>query len=162
VIQKKVDWQTFHRDCLRLAELIKAGGENYRRLICISRGGLVVGAVLGHILNFRNISTVGMLLYDDTASRSDVEIITSPDLPSPGSSLLVVDDLVDSGRTLAYLSEAWGKRYRLHFAVLYDKGGGAIRPTFRVEDQPEVWIHFPWEDTASELSLPPESPASGL
>ena len=55
--------------------------------------------------------------------------------------ILVVDDLIDEGRTLK--SFAVYPHYR--FAVLYKKPWSPIEPHYYIGET-EDWIVFPWED----------------
>lgn len=141
----RLSWEQFHRDCERLAEQIRKSGKTYDKMLCITRGGVFVGGLLGHLLDVRDITTIALRLYDFDRQGDMVVQISAPDLPPPGSSLLVVDDLLDSGRTLAYILDKWGNDYEIDIAVLYDKGGGDIRPDFTASKIPNEWVWFPWE-----------------
>lgn len=141
----RVDWNTFNNDCSVLAERILASGRAYDKLVAVARGGVFVGGLLAHFLEMRNITTVSLKLYEFRDRLEVVEELSSPDLPPPGSRLLVVDDLLDSGRTLAYIMDKWGREYNIDIAVLYDKGGGALRPAFVAKTIPNDWVYFPWE-----------------
>ncbi len=141
----KLGWDQFHRDCEVLAEKVRASGRDYDKLLCITRGGVFVGGLLGHMLGLRNITTIALKLYDFDQMGQVVEQLSAPDLPLPGSRLLVVDDLLDSGRTLSYIVEKWGEEYAIDIAVLYDKGNGELRPAFTAKEIPNEWVAFPWE-----------------
>ncbi len=141
----KLGWDQFHRDCEVLAEKVRASGRAYDKLLCITRGGVFVGGLLGHMLGLRNITTIALKLYDFDQMGQVVEQLSAPDLPLPGSRLLVVDDLLDSGRTLSYIVEKWGEEYAIDIAVLYDKGNGELRPAFTAKEIPNEWVAFPWE-----------------
>jgi hypoxanthine phosphoribosyltransferase len=148
----QLSWDQFHRDCELLAANVKASGRTYDKLLCVTRGGVFVGGLLGHMLNIRNITTIALKLYDFDQQGQVVEQLSAPDLPLPGSRMLVVDDMLDSGRTLSYIVDKWGGEYGIDIAVLYDKGNGGLRPAFTARAIPDEWIVFPWEPT------PPESP----
>ncbi len=140
-----LSWEQFHRDCALLAAHIRASGRAYDKLLCITRGGVFVGGLLGHMLGIRNITTIALKLYDFDQQGQVVEQLSAPDLPLPGSAMLVVDDMLDSGRTLSYIVDKWGGEYALDIAVLYDKGGGTLRPAFTAREIPDEWVVFPWE-----------------
>lgn len=142
----RLSWCQFHEDCERLAEVVKASGKQYDRIVCITRGGVFVGGLLAHMLCVRNLTTIALKLYDNDKQLDRVEEIAAPDLPPAGSKLLVVDDLLDSGRTYDYIKEKWGNVYDIDFAVLYDKGGGKNRPTYKADNIPNEWVRFPWEN----------------
>ncbi len=140
-----LSWEQFHRDCELLAEHIRVSGRTYDKLLCVTRGGVFVGGLLGHMLGIRNITTIALKLYDFDRQGRVVEQLSAPDLPFPGSRMLVVDDMLDSGRTLSYIVDKWGDEYSIDIAVLYDKGGGGLRPDFTAREIPDEWVAFPWE-----------------
>ena len=142
----RLSWCQFHQDCQRLAEKVRASGRTYDKIVCITRGGVFVGGLLAHFLSMRNITTIALRLYDLDRQLDRVEEISAPDMPPAGSRLLVVDDLLDSGRTFAYIVGRWGEDYDIDFAVLYDKGGGDNRPDFCSASIPNEWVWFPWEN----------------
>jgi xanthine phosphoribosyltransferase len=60
-----------------------------------------------------------------------------------GSAVLIIDDLVDTGKTARLVREMLPKG---HYATLYAKPQG--RPmvdTFITEVSQETWIYFPWD-----------------
>lgn len=140
-----LSWNQFHQDCEVLAENIRKSGKKYDKLLCITRGGVFVGGLLGHLLDLRDITTIALKLYDFDSQGQVVEQLSAPDLPLPGSRMLVVDDMLDSGRTLGYIIDKWGEDYDIDIAVLYDKGGGSLRADFTARNIPDVWVCFPWE-----------------
>lgn len=141
----ELSWQQFHEDCIVLSKKIQDHGCKYDKLLAIARGGVFVGSMLGYLLDIRNFTTAGIKLYDYTTQHPIVEELSSPDMPLPGSNVLVVDDMVDSGRTLKYIYDKYHAEYKLHIAVLYDKGTGLIRSDFCARMVGDEWIHFPWE-----------------
>lgn len=141
----RLSWCQFHQDCQRLAGKLREADRQYDKMICITRGGVFVGGLLAHFLGIRNITTIALTLYEGSRQGSGIVELSAPDMPKPGSSILVVDDLLDSGRTLAYIMEKWGNDYEIDSAVLYDKGGGELRPDFAAMSIPDEWVWFPWE-----------------
>lgn len=141
----RLSWDQFHRDCEALAENIRKSGRTYDKLMCITRGGVFVGGLLAHMLDMRNVTTIALKLYDFDQQGQVVEQLSAPDLPLPGTKMLVVDDMLDSGRTLSYIVDKWGQDYNIDLAVLYDKGGGTLRATFTARSIPDEWVWFPWE-----------------
>ncbi len=141
----RLSWCQFHEDCELLAEEVRKSGRTYDKMLCVTRGGVFVGGLLAHFLGIRNITTVALRLYEFDQMGSVVEQLSGPDMPLPGSRILAVDDLLDSGRTIAFIKEKWGHEYDIDIAVLYDKGGGAIRPDFKAAAIPNEWVRFPWE-----------------
>ena len=66
-----------------------------------------------------------------------------PELMGDGDGILVVDDLVDSGRTLELIREMFPKA---HFATVYAKPQGKpMVQTYVTEVSQDTWIFFPWD-----------------
>lgn len=70
-------------------------------------------------LDFMSISSYG----DDTKSSGVVKIIKDLDQPLEGKHVMIVEDIIDSGRTLGYLMEILKKRNpaSLKLCTLLDK-----------------------------------------
>ena len=59
--------------------------------------------------------------------------------------MLIVDDLVDTGRTLELIRKLYPKA---HFATVYAKPQGREQvQTFITEVSQDTWIYFPWDLT---------------
>ena len=82
-------------------------GDEPITLICILKGSVFFSCELAkHIkgpvlLDFMSVFSYG----DDTKSSGVVKIIKDLDEPLEGKNVLVVEDIIDSGRTLSYLLE---------------------------------------------------------
>jgi xanthine phosphoribosyltransferase len=60
-----------------------------------------------------------------------------------GTGILIIDDLVDSGKTIEVVRE---KMPKAHYATIYSKPMG--RPqvdTYITEVSQDTWIFFPWD-----------------
>ena len=94
-------------------------------LICVLKGGVFFMCELAKritvpvSLDFMSVSSYG----DDTKSSGVVKIVKDLDQPLIGKDVLIVEDIVDSGRTLGYLMEILRKRNpkSLHLCTLLDK-----------------------------------------
>ena len=81
-------------------------------LICVLKGGsfflceLAKRITVPVSLDFMSVSSYG----SETKSSGVVKIIKDLDEPLDGKDVIVVEDIVDSGRTLSYLLELLGKR----------------------------------------------------
>ncbi len=77
--------------------------------------------------------------------RGEAELLKAPDaeLMGDGTGVLIIDDLVDSGKTLDLVRALYPNA---HFATVYAKPKG--RPmvdTFITEVSQDTWIIFPWD-----------------
>ena len=60
-----------------------------------------------------------------------------------GTGILIVDDLVDSGKTLEMVRRLYPQA---HFATVYAKPKGRAQvDTFITEVSQDTWIFFPWD-----------------
>jgi xanthine phosphoribosyltransferase len=128
----------------------------FKAVIAITRGGLVPAAIVARELGVRVIDTVCITSYAHTV-QGDLKVLkhVSSDTATlgggTGKSLLIVDDLVDTGKTARLVREMLPDA---HFATVYAKPKG--RPmvdTFITEVSQDTWIFFPW-DTALSFQPP--------
>ena len=67
----------------------------------------------------------------------------SDEVMGDGTGILVVDDLVDSGRTLELVRSLYPQA---HFATVYAKPKGKpLIQTYVTEVSQDTWIYFPWD-----------------
>ncbi len=105
-------------------------------LICILKGGVFFTCELAKRINlpltmdFMSVSSYGA----GTVSSGIVKITKDLDDPIEGKDLLIVEDIIDSGNTLAYLIEVLKQRNpnSIELCTLLDK------PERRVKDQVKV------------------------
>lgn len=142
-----VSWEQLHRDAKALAWRLVAEGP-WQGLAAITRGGLVPAAVVARELDLRLIDTLCIASYDD---RSQGELRVMKDVPGDGEGWLIIDDLVDTGKTAKAVRELLPKA---HFATVYAKPAGRpLVDSFITEVSQDTWILFPWD---MELqSVPP-------
>lgn len=151
-----VSWDVLHRDARALAGLLHKRGP-WKGVVAITRGGLIPAAIVARDLHLRLIETVCAVAYhdDDTNPRENdqVEILKAPANVGDGEGWVVIDDLVDSGRTLDALRKLMPKA---HYATVYAKPNGKNRvQTYVTEVRQDTWLYFPWE-----LDRNPECPAA--
>ena len=105
-------------------------------LICILKGGVFFTCELAKrltipvSLDFMSVSSYG----SGTKSSGVVKIIKDLDEPLEGKNVIIVEDIIDSGRTLAYLIEVLKQRgpADIRLCTLLDK------PERRVKKQVQV------------------------
>lgn len=136
-----INWDNFHRDVLELAAKIKAAG-SFKRIIAISRGGLIPAGILAYELGIRNCDVINMSTYDGEAKRHDADIEISPMLNNVDAQTLIVDDLADSGRTLQILHRQYPQATRV---CVYAKPQGTAHADIFAKALPDRWVVFPWD-----------------
>jgi len=142
-----VSWDQFHRDSRALAWRLHEAGP-FEAIVCITRGGLVPAAIVARELNVRMIETVNVLSYRDYNNQGEVSVLKgiAPEvlaLHSQGKRVLIVDDLVDTGKTARVVRDLLPDA---HFATVYAKPmGRPLVDTFITEVSQDTWIYFPWD-----------------
>ena len=94
-------------------------------LICVLKGGVFFTCELAKritvpvSLDFMSVSSYG----DDTKSSGVVRIVKDLDQPLIGKDVLIVEDIIDSGRTLSYLMKVLQERKpaSMRLCTLLDK-----------------------------------------
>ena len=65
------------------------------------------------------------------------------DLVGDGTGILIIDDLVDSGKTIEVVRK---KMPNAHYATIYSKPMGRSQvDTYITEVSQDTWIFFPWD-----------------
>jgi xanthine phosphoribosyltransferase len=142
-----ISWDQLHRDSKALAWKLLEVGE-FQGVVTITRGGLVPAAVIARELEIRLVDTICVASYawKDQGAAKLVKGV-HPDAANwddtGGEGWLLLDDLVDTGKTARYVRELLP---RAHFATVYAKPEGMpLVDTFVTEVSQETWILFPWD-----------------
>ncbi|MEM6946401.1 MAG: xanthine phosphoribosyltransferase [Pseudomonadota bacterium] len=143
-----VSWEQMHRDSRALAWRLDHEGPRpeggWRAVLAITRGGMVPACIVARELDVRTVDTISVKSYDHQ-TQADAQVLKGPDdgLIGDGDGVLIVDDLVDTGRTLELVRELYPKA---HFATVYAKPQGApMVDTYITEVSQDTWIFFPWD-----------------
>ena len=141
-----ISWVELHRDARYLSELLHAKGP-WKGIIAVTRGGLVPAALVARELDIRLVDTICVTSYDSgeagAAAQVQGNVKVLKGVAGDGAGYLLIDDLVDTGRTAQAVRQLLPKAY---FATLYAKPAGRpIVDTFVKEFKQTKWIHFPWD-----------------
>src|SRR5690348_5813831 len=108
-----VSWDEFHRDARALAWRLAAAGP-FEAIVAVTRGGLVPAAIVARELGIRVIETVCVASYDHISQgelrmlktvAASVRAIGDGSAQGLGKGVLIVDDLVDTGKTARMVRE---------------------------------------------------------
>jgi xanthine phosphoribosyltransferase len=134
-----VSWDELHRNARALAwRLLDLGP--WQGIVAVTRGGLVPAAIVARELDIRLVDTICIASYDD---RQQGNIVVLKPVAGDGAGWLIVDDLVDTGRTARIVRDMLPKA---HFATVYAKPAGRpLVDTFITEVSQDTWILFPWD-----------------
>ncbi len=142
-----VSWDQFHRDSRALAWRLSGAGP-FQAIVAITRGGLVPAGIVARELDIRLIETVCVASYSHI-SQGELKLLKGVaaqvvDIAGgEGQGVLIVDDLVDTGRTAKVIRDLLPKA---HFATVYAKPmGRPLVDTYITEVSQDTWIFFPWD-----------------
>jgi uncharacterized protein len=153
-----VPYEAFLTDLEAIARQVEEGGWKPDFLVGVGRGGLVPAAYLSHRTG------ITMLSVDHSSGDAAFadELLAKLALKSrEGSRILIVDDINDSGTTIAYLRQVLAdhgcSEPHIRVAVLVNN----VRSKARVEyagthmdrGEDKRWFVFPWEAVAPAESL---------
>jgi len=142
-----VSWDQLHRDARALAWRLDGRGPlngGWKAVVAITRGGMAPAMIVSRELDIRTVDTVSVKSYDHT-EQMEADILKAPDseLMGDGEGVLIVDDLVDTGKTLELVRRLYPKA---HFATVYAKPKGEpMVDTFITGVSQDTWIFFPWD-----------------
>jgi xanthine phosphoribosyltransferase len=140
-----VSWDQFHRDARALAWRLAEAGP-FTAIVAITRGGLVPAAIVARELNLRLIETVCVASYEHETRQGELRLlkgVASTIAKADGQGVLIVDDLVDTGKTAKVVRDLLPAA---HFAAVYAKPmGRPMVDTFITEVSQDTWIYFPWD-----------------
>ena len=140
-------WDDLGTGSRYLAERIHEEGWRPDLMLGIARGGLLVTGALSYALDVKNTYTMNVEFYTGIDERLDVPMILPPvpDLVDLSEArLLIVDDVADTGSTLALVKDfVAGKVAETRAAVLYEKPRSTVACEY-VWRRTDLWIDFPW------------------
>lgn len=115
-------------------------------IVAVARGGMTLAHALCMYLDVRNLQSIRIESYDEDRQRESVTIFGECDF-TRSQRILIVDDIVDSGKTLhALIPLLSEKNPELLFksAALFTKTTALIQPDFSLHEATD-WIDFFWE-----------------
>ena len=144
-------YETFGVAARELATQVVDSGFEPDWIVCIARGGLLIGGAIGYALPLKNIATLNVEFYTDVDERLEVPVVLPPVLDLidlENTKVLLVDDVADTGETLAMVIELLTPSVaELRSLVLYEKSRSVVHPDY-VWKHTDRWINFPWSTLA--------------
>ena len=147
-----ISWDQLHRDARALAWRLDGKGPDngaWNAVVAITRGGLAPAMIVARELDIRVVDTISVKSYHSGGGAADqrreAEVLKAPsdDIMGDGEGILIVDDLVDSGKTLELVRDLYPKA---HFATVYAKPQGEPQvDSFITGVSQDTWIFFPWD-----------------
>ncbi len=148
-----VTWDQYHRLIEKLALKVHDSGWQFNQIVCIARGGLRVGDQLSRIFDLP-LAIMSTSMYREGGGTVRGQLLMSEHLTMTsaklGESILLVDDMVDSGHTMEIVNRELPQRYphiaEMRTGVIWHKACSVYTPDYVVDYLPDnPWIHQPFE-----------------
>ncbi len=151
-------WPEFGDAARELAADVLRSGFIPDVVIAVARGGLLLGGAIAYALDVKSCGSLNVEFYTGPNSRLPRPVVLPPLLDETslaGKRVLLVDDVSDSGRTLALVVDLLSAiAADVRTVVLYTKPGTAHLPHYSWRSTGR-WIAFPWS------ALPPVTVGDG-
>ncbi|GAB2520766.1 phosphoribosyltransferase [Paramicrobacterium agarici] len=147
-----LSWDDFGVASRELAQQVLEGGYRPDIVVAVARGGLLLAGSIAYALGTKSCGSINVEFYTDIHETLPEPVVLPPALDAPslnGKRVLLVDDVSDSGKTLALVVELLGRHgAEVRSVTLYSKPRTVLEPDF-VWRNTDKWITFPWS------ALPP-------
>lgn len=141
-----VSWEDIYNACLKIFSEIEGKNVKIDCIVAISRGGMIPAAILANCLDVRKVIVINVKLYKEIGVKGKLEIERSLDLEKADiSTVLIVDDIVDTGETLEKVREYIADHvWKVYTAAIFVKEWSKVKPDYYVY-RTTRWVIFPWE-----------------
>ena len=115
-------------------------------LLAVARGGLTLSHLMAQAMNIKNLYSLNSIHYDGEVKLDTFNIFNIPDI-SHAKKVLIIDDIVDSGKTMIEVFKILNEKFpntEFKLATLFYKKTALIKPDFYIK-QTDMWIEFFWE-----------------
>jgi uncharacterized protein len=150
--RETLTWDGFGEASRDLARRILSDGFVPEVVVAIARGGLLPAGAIAYGLGVKNCGALNVEFYTGIGTVLDAPEVLPPALDIDyleGRRVLLVDDVADSGRTLALAVKLLRERGAdLRSVVVYTKPTTIVRPDYSWKDT-ALWIDFPWSAQGS-------------
>lgn len=140
-------WDTYGAAVRELAQAVADSGFEPDIVLGIARGGLIPAGSVAYALDCKNLFTMNVEFYTGVGTTRDEPTLLPPflDLAELNDlSVLVVDDVADSGKTLELVVRVCSEHAgAVRSAVIYEKPRTLLTPDYSWR-RTEKWINFPW------------------
>jgi uncharacterized protein len=141
-----LSWDDIQTLTETLAKKIQASGYRPDLIVAVSRGGFDPARILCDQLEVRRLASVQLEAYDGMVKRPEPVVVLPVNADLSGKKTLVVDDVSDSGASLAKAKEhiSEKKAAEVRIATLHIKPWSKYLPDYYAESVDE-WVVYPWE-----------------
>jgi len=140
-------WEHIYELLLNLANQIRRANFKPDIIVGVSRGGWPPARIMSDLLENPELANVKAEFYLGVAETKGEPVITQPvSVSVKGKKVLVVDDVADTGKSLALVREHLKEQgaIEVKIATIYYKPWSIVTPDW-FEKKTSRWIIFPWE-----------------
>lgn len=145
--REHLTWNEFGDATRDLARAVLADGFRPEVVVAIARGGLLPAGAVAYGLGVKSCGALNVEFYTGVGEVLDAPTVLPPELDLEflgGHRVLLVDDVADSGRTLALAVQLLRDRgAEVRSATIYTKPGSVVTPDYSWRET-DRWIDFPW------------------
>lgn len=149
---KFYSWEDYIRLNEKLVATVAKSGWEFDSILCLSRGGMRPGDFFSRVYDMP-LAILSTSSYREAKGTVQggldiAECVTG--VAKLTGRVLLVDDMVDSGKTIKEVMDVLKQRYpeitEIRVAVLWYKSHSVLKPDWYVEYLPDnPWIHQPFE-----------------
>ncbi len=140
-------WQKLQDLTFKMAKEVRDSELQFDRVVTLAKGGWPMSRTLADFLEISEVQSMGLKFYKGIDSRMAKPVIYQ-DLPVDvsGESILLFDDVADTGESLAFAIDYLLERGAalITTACIYYKKRSRVKPSF-FATQVDGWIVFPYE-----------------
>lgn len=149
----QVSWNDYYDAIEQLALVVHESGWHFDQILCLARGGLIPGDLFSRMFQVP-LAILSTSSYRGEMGREQRQLDIARHVTTPTGSLagriLLLDDLIDTGTTIAavqrHLGESFPEVVEVRSAVIWCKRSAAMRPDFCLFWlSGDPWIHQPFE-----------------
>jgi len=153
-----ISWDDVHERSKRLARKIKESGFQPDIIIGLARGGWVPARNLCDFLGVKDLVSIKMEHWGDTATKDGNAKLKHPlNINLSGRKVLIADDVADTGESLHVAKEhvklLGSQEVKTATLNAFDSTPDNRLADFYTDRLPWTWIVFPWNYTEDMINL---------
>jgi xanthine phosphoribosyltransferase len=140
----KYSWKELEKDCRQISNEIYGLNVRFGCIVAITTGGLIPAGIIAKNLGIKEVYTIG---YSSYKNRKQERLINTTPLWDylMYRNVIIIDDIVDTGRTMLKAKEnVEGRNNSVLTVALHYKLSSIFTPHIFVH-KTKQWIKYPWE-----------------